>query len=326
MHISEAVDTAYFWIYTASALAVLAGAWYWLYRRRRQGQPLEEYHQAFWSWAFLVGAALLTILLGLEVFVLVVALVSLFACREFARATGLYRDLFFTGLVYVAILAVNAVALWAGLASAPSADNRGYDVFMATPIYAVALVCLLPVLRNRSEGMLPLVALAVMAFVYFGYFLAHLSLLAGAAAPAVYGYLYFLLLGTWTAEVVGWLAGRGPGRRPLAPRISTEITWQGTVGSVLWGFVWSFGLGWTLPQFGWWALVLAALLFGVVGPLGDLAMRYILHDFGLKEPEARTLVVPYRALEHFQRLVFVAPFFFRLVHLVHPDLWTAAAE
>src|SRR2546421_144380 len=80
-------------------------------------------------------------LLGHEAFALVTGLVALFACKEFARCTGLYEDWLFTGLVYLSILIVNFIA-----------QVPGYDVFMATPIYAVAAFCVLPVLRNRSEG------------------------------------------------------------------------------------------------------------------------------------------------------------------------------
>src|SRR5262249_39074439 len=159
--------------------------------QERRGQHLEEWRRLLWSWAIFAGVSSVAILLGREGFALVVGLLALFACKEFARATGLYEDWLFTGMVYVAILVVNLVAQW-----------PGYDAFMATPIYAVALVCLLPVVRNRSDGMLQRVALSVMAFVYFGYFLAHLSLLASIPDPErVYPYLYFVLYGTATADL-----------------------------------------------------------------------------------------------------------------------------
>src|SRR5207248_1201655 len=127
----------------------------------------------------------------------------------------------------------NFVAVW-----------PGYDVFMATPIYAVAALCLLPVLRNRAEGMLPRVALSVMAFVYFGYFLAHLSLLAGLPAPQVYAYLFFVLYGTATTDLASWLVGRWVGRHPVAFHIRADLTWEGLAASLAWAWLWSFLLGW----------------------------------------------------------------------------------
>jgi phosphatidate cytidylyltransferase len=328
MSLRDALENAYFWAYAGSAAVLLAAAWGLLFKWQRKGLPLEDYRRVYWSWVLHFGVAILAVFLGLGVFVLVVSLVCLFACKEFARATGLYRDWIFTGLVYVAILAVNGIALWAGLSSPPAgaAVNRGYDAFLATPIYAVAVLCVLPVLRNRSEGMLQLVALAVMAFVYFGYFLAHLSLLAGGRPPEVYGYLFFLLFGTATTELAGWLAGRRWGRHPVAPRISTEITWESASVALVWALLWSFSLGWTLPQreFGPVAMLLSTVLFGMLGPLGDLVMRYIWRDLGLKAQEEGTPVVPYLALNHLNRLIFVAPLFFRLVHFVDPELWSSS--
>ncbi len=61
-------------------------------------------------------------------------------------------------------------------------------------------------------------------------------------------------------------------------------------------------------------MLLSTVLFGIVGPLGDLAMRYILRDLGLKVPLEGTDFIPYLALGHLNRLIFVAPLFFRLVH------------
>lgn len=305
----HALTSGAFWAYSITAALLLAAAWGLLFWRRRQGQPLDEFWQVFWSWVLWVGLSTAGILLGKEVFALVVALVALFACKEFARATGLYQDWLFTGLVYILIVAVNLVALW-----------PGYDVFMASPIYAVALICLLPIAYNRSEGMLQRVALSVMAFVYFGFFLAHLSLLGAASVAAVYDYLLLLLYGTATADLAGWLAGRWLGRHPIAVRISSTITWESAGASLAWAALWSFTLGWTLPPFSEMALLLATLILGIMGPLGDLVMRYIMRDLGLKPLPDSGDHAPYLALGHLYRLIFVAPLFFRLVHWFDPNV------
>jgi phosphatidate cytidylyltransferase len=308
--LTHALANPHFWAYSVAVAVLLAAAWALLFWYQWRGQPLSEFRRVFWSWVVLAAFVTPAVLLGREVFALVVALVALLACREFARATGLYDDWIFTALVYLLILAVNLIAVWPG----------GYDFFMATPIYAVAALCLLPVLRNRAEGMLQRVALSVMAFVYFGYFLAHLSLLAGAPAPAVYGYLLFMLYGTATADLAGWLAGRWIGRRPVAGHISPELTWEGAAAGLAWAVVWSATLGWwTFPRqpFLWIALPVSAVLFGIMGPLGELVMRYILRDLGLKvRLESPAGFAPYVALGHLHRLIFVAPLFFRLVHYV----------
>jgi phosphatidate cytidylyltransferase len=325
MELTNALTSWPFWSYTAATAVLLAAAWAGLFRLGRRGQHLEDLRRLYWSLVLLAVVTVIAVFLGKEAFVLIVAAVSVFACKEFARATGLYADWLFTGLVYLGILAVNFVALWAGILAAQTetGENRGYDIFMATPIYAVAVLCLLPVARNRSEGMLQRVALSVMAFVYFGFFLAHLSLLAGIPrADQVYGYVFFLIFGTATADVAGRLAGRFIGRHPVAKHISPDTTWEGAAASWLWACLWSFTLGWTLPQpqFGWVAMLLSAVLFGIMGPLGDLVMRYILSDLGLPTEETAGTYVPYLALGHLHRLIFVAPLFFRLIHWYDPHI------
>jgi phosphatidate cytidylyltransferase len=305
----HALTSGAFWAYSIGAAVILAASWGLLFWQRRRGQAFDEFWQVLWSWVLWVGLSTVGILLGGEAFALVFALVALFACKEFARATGLYQDWLFTGLVYLLIVAVNLVAIW-----------PGYDVFMASPIYAIALICLLPIACNQSEGMLQRVALAVMAFVYFGYFLAHLSLLGAASVEAVYDYLLFLLYGTATADLAGWLANRYLSRHPIAIRISPTTTWESAGASLAWAALWSFTLGWTLPSFTVIAMLLATVIVGIMGPLGDLVMRYIMRDLGLKPLADGGDYAPYLALGHLNRLIFAAPLFFRLVHWFDPGV------
>jgi predicted CDP-diglyceride synthetase/phosphatidate cytidylyltransferase len=319
MTFQQALISPHFWGYSIGAGAALAAAWALLFLARLRGHRLAEGWHLFWSWVVYAGTAIPAVLLGHEVFAGVLIFVSLLGCREFARATGLYADWLFTAVVYLAILAVNGVALWAArLTDGGLAGNYGYDLFMATPIHAVAILCVLPVLRNRAEGMLPRVALAVMAFVYFGYFLAHLNLLAGLFPPAeVYGYVFFLLFGAGTTALAGDLADRRRGRRPIASRISSAKTWEGAAASLLWACVWSFGLGWTCGHFTWLTMLLCVGIFGVMGPLGDLALGFVLRDTSLHATQEPAPALSSLTLNHLNRLVFVTPLFFRAVHLAH---------
>jgi phosphatidate cytidylyltransferase len=325
MTLQQALSNPYFWGYAASAVGLLLVIWGVLFWYQRKGQRLDDLRRLFWSWVILVGTSVVAVLLGQGAYVFCIALLSLFACKEFARATGLYEDWLFTGLVYLAILAVNGVALWAGADPQPPEQgmNYAYELFMATPIYAVAAFCLLPVLRNRAEGMLQRVALSVMAFVYFGYFLAHLSLfptiyaLVSTPPGEIYGFIFFLIFGSATSDFFGSVVDHNFGRHAIAPRISAEKTWEGALATLLWAAGWCFSLGWTFSKFDPVALLLAAGIFGIMGPLGDLVMRFILRDLGLKTHEEGTALVPYLALNHLNRLIFVAPLFFRLVKLYY---------
>jgi phosphatidate cytidylyltransferase len=320
MDLFGALSSTTFWAYALGCAVPLAAAWGALsfFKLRDQAHP--DLWQIYWATLLVSATVVLGTLLGQQVFVLLVVLVSLFACREFARATGLYADWVLTALVYFAILGVNGLALWAGHDTPRDGSPRSlysYDLFMASPIYVVGALCVVPVLRNRPAGMLPRVALAVMAFVYFGYFMAHLSLLADVGRDEVYSYVFYLTFGSLTTGLVNLLVGRWRGRHPVAPRISTDVTWEGALTALGWAVAWACGLGWTLPHFGPAAMLLSGVLLGVLGLLGDLVMRYVLHDLS---PNAResSFDVPSLALNHVYRLVFVAPTFFRLVLFLIP--------
>jgi phosphatidate cytidylyltransferase len=315
MRYLTALHEPYFWALTALVAACLAAAWGLLLWSASRGRRVEDLRRLFWSWVVLAGVLTPAVLVGGEVFALVLVPAAILACREFARATGLYEDWVFTALVYLAILGVNAVAV------IPNAN--AYDFFMATPIYAIALFCVLPVMRNRSEGMLQLVALAVMGFVYFGFFLAHLSLLAGCPDPHVSRYLLFVVYGAASAGLAGRLVHRWLGRHPMLTRISKDTSWEGAGAACGWAFLWCFTLGWwTFPGHpsAWLILLVCGVLFGPVNLLGELALRYIERDFGVK-PEYEGLdFSPSLTLDHLHRLLFTAPLFFRLLHWFLPEL------
>src|SRR3954453_9737520 len=132
MSVADALENVFFLCCTlavGAALLLAAGGLFWMRRRGRGG---EEYRRLFWSWVLLFAAFTPALLFGRAAFALVVASAALFACHGFARAPGLSADWVFTGLVYLAILAVNAVALW----------PDGYNFFLSTPVYAVAGLCL----------------------------------------------------------------------------------------------------------------------------------------------------------------------------------------
>src|SRR5256885_1324120 len=91
--------------------------------------------------------------------ILCVKLLAIFGFKEFARASGLYRDWWMTGAVYAGIVTVGA----ASLMSHPHGEEPGagwYGFFVATPVFAIALILLIPILRNRARDELQRMSLA----------------------------------------------------------------------------------------------------------------------------------------------------------------------
>src|SRR4029434_912578 len=120
-------------------------------------------------------------------------LLAIYAFKEFAHASGLYRDWWMTGAVYAGIVAVGI----GSLISDPRGQEHGtgwYGFFVAVPAFAIALILLIPILRNRARGELQRISLAIIGFVYIGWMFGHLGFMANARNA--YGYLCYVVFAT----------------------------------------------------------------------------------------------------------------------------------
>ena len=148
-----------------------------------------------------------------------VTLLAIFGFKEFARASGLYRDWWMTGAVYAGIVTVGV----ASLMPHPRGEEPGtgwYGFFVAVPVFAIALILLIPILRNRARGELQRMSLAIVGFVYIGWMFGHLGFLANAANA--YGYLLYVIFATELNDVAAFTFGRLFGRHPLPQRNQPE--------------------------------------------------------------------------------------------------------
>ncbi|HET9252501.1 MAG TPA: phosphatidate cytidylyltransferase [Candidatus Eisenbacteria bacterium] len=289
-------------VYARIWIAVLAGAGLLLGVLRlllRDHPTVRSAWVTYRSWWVILPLAAIPLGLGRTATIVAVTLLSLACFHEFARATGLYRDRVFTGAVTLAILVLNLV-VWV----------RWYGMFLVLPMYVIATLLTLPVLRDRTQGMIQCAGLSIMGFLYFGWFLGHLSYFTNLE----YGlaYLLFLTLAVALNDVAAFATGKLFGRRRLAPNVSPRKTWGGAIGCVLVTAALVWALRGTLPEFGTVQLVLTALIVGVGGQLGDLVISVVKRDIGVKDLGA---VFPGHGgwLDRYDSLIFTAPIFFHMV-------------
>jgi phosphatidate cytidylyltransferase len=241
-------------------------------------------------------------------------LVALLGFKEFARATGLYRDWVMTGAVYLGIIACGIVTL----VTDPWLDVPGwYGLFMALPVYVIAAILVIPIVRNRVQGQLQLLALSIVGFVYFGWMFGFLAFLANA--NHAYSYLLYLLFAVELNDVAAFTCGKLFGRHPLRSNISPKKTWEGSLGALAVSLILPWALSPTFPHFGARDLILIGLIVGVGGQLGDLAISVIKRDLGIKDMGA-TIPGHGGVLDRIDSLIYVAPLFFHVVRYFH-DLY-----
>lgn len=263
------------------------------------------------GWLIMIPLIGLTIFLGRWAVIGGVALLSIFAFKEFARASGVYRDWWMTGTVYLAIVAVGISAL----VHDPFTHAAGwFGLFLAMPVYAISLLVIIPVLRNVSRGQLQEIALSILGFIYMGWMFGHLGFLADSDHP--YGYLLFIVLATELNDVAAFTCGKLFGHRPLRSNISPKKTWGGAIGAASFSMLLPWILWFSFPHFGTTERILTGLIVGVGGQLGDLSISVIKRDIGVKDMGAG---IPGHGgiLDRIDSLIFVAPLFLHMIQYFH---------
>ena len=302
-----------FYLSVAASLLVLAGAVI-AGLRWGLGKNVDHAWQSYRGWLLMVPLLLGAIFLGRVAAIVFFTVVAISGCKEFARATGLYRDWFMTGGVYLGILACGITSL----VTDPRLDVPGwYGMFMALPVYVIAGILIIPILRNRSQGQLQLLALAIVAFLYFGWMFGHLAFLANA--KHAYSYVLYLIFAVEINDVAAYTTGKLFGRHQLRSNISPKKTWEGALGALAVSLVLPWLLHFTFPHFQARELILTGLIVGVGGQLGDLAISVIKRDLGIKDMGA---AIPGHGgiLDRIDSLIYVAPLFFHMTRYFH-DLY-----
>ena len=262
------------------------------------------------SWLVMASIGLLVVFAGRVPVIVGVTLLSIFGFKEFARCSGLDRDWWMTGAVYAGIVTVG-VTSWI-----PHPRGGGcYGFFMIVPVLAIALILLIPILRNRARGELRKMALSIVGFIYIGWMFGHLGFLANATNA--YGFLCYVIFATALSDVSAFTFGRLFGRHPLRSEISPNKTWEGALGALGVSMVLPWLLRFSFPFFGATQLILTGLIIGVGGMLGDLSVSLIKRDIGTKDMGA---AIPGHGgiLDRIDSLIYVAPLFMHMTRYYYP--------
>jgi phosphatidate cytidylyltransferase len=158
--------------------------------------------------------------------------------------------------------------------------------------------------RGRTE-VTRNVAATVFAVVYVPFMAAHLSLVVGRAdhyVGAVVGYAALVVV----YDTAAYATGATLGRRPIAPQVSPNKSWEGAIGATVaclaaGAFLLPLWEPWTLAS----GLVLAAATC-VVAPLGDLSESMLKRDLAVKD---MGFILPGHGgvLDRIDALLFMAP-------------------
>ncbi|MAE68144.1 MAG: phosphatidate cytidylyltransferase [Phycisphaeraceae bacterium] len=252
------------------------------------------------TWAVLAALILGPIVLGKICVVIAVGLLSLGCYREYARATGLFRQRLVHVLVVAGII---------GVALAAAFDR--YHVFIALWPFAIGLIAAGSIALDRPQGYIQRTSLGVFGFLLFGACLGFVSLLANDGNFRLL--LIWLLLAVELNDVFAFLTGKLVGGPRLRPRTSPNKTLAASIGAMILttALVILVGLhvfeGQPVGTPG--HLVALGLIISICGQLGDLVLSSIKRDLQIKD---MSVALPGHGglLDRFDSLILVAPVVF----------------
>lgn len=275
------------------------------------GRDVTHAAQSFRSWLIMAPAVALVLLLGREATIVSIVGMSVFGFWEFARATGLSRDLIMTGVAIAAMTCMATLALAYGWLLPAT---QGFLWFLALPALATAAILVVPIARNRFAGELNRIALAVLGFLYIGWCLGHLTFLANG--KSAYGYLCYLLVAVTVNDVAAYACGRLLGRHALRSHISPKKTWEGSLAGIGVSLALPWLLWFSFPQFGYAELIMTGLIVGVGGQLGDLSISLMKRDLGIKDTGS-TIPGHGGILDRIDSLIYAAPLYVHMIRWFH---------
>lgn len=160
------------------------------------------------------------------------------------------------------------------------------------------------------------VAVTVLAFVWVGLLGSYSALLLRLPDGNGMAFLVAAVIVTIAYDTGAYLGGSLFGRRPMAPLISPNKTWEGLIA----GTAAAFLVGALLVQaIGPWTFLTGAalgLVVAVVAPLGDLAESMVKRDLNIKDM-GRLLPGHGGVLDRMDALLFVLPATYYLVLLLN---------
>lgn len=226
------------------------------------------------AWVVIAILVIGPILAGRGATIIMGVAVALLCYREYARATGLFRNRAESGVVAAAILATGFAAF-----------DHWYGLFVAIPSLALVLLATVAVVRDTPKGYIQRVGLAALGVLMFATCLGHAMYLANDQRYR--SILLLIIISVSFNDVFAFCVGKSVGGRKLAPLTSPGKTLSGAIGAI----VLTTALVWVLgraafagtPLQSHLHLVAMGLLLSCAGILGDLTISSVKRDIGIKD-------------------------------------------
>jgi phosphatidate cytidylyltransferase len=259
--------------------------------------------KAWWLLLIVAGGALMA---GERVFIVLFALVSLAALREFITLMPTRRaDYGALFLSFLVVLPMQYGLIWAGW--------YGFFVVLI-PVYAFLILPIASLVFADTRNFLARTSETQWGLMICVFSLSYVPALLTLSVPGYPGraalLVVFLLVVAQSSDVLQYVFGKLFGRHKIAPEISPSKTVEGFIGGVIAATALGASL-WRLTPFNSWQAAAMAFTIALMGFLGGLVMSAIKRDRGVKD-WGRLIQGHGGMLDRLDSVAFSAPIFFHL--------------
>ena len=278
---------------------------------RRTVENLNARIYAWWAMAAVFGLAIAG---GVGGACVLFGLISFLALREMITLTptrrGDHHTLFWAFFAVVPIQYYAVYVGWYGF----------YSIFI--PVYASLLIAVRSTLTGDYTCYMERVAKIQSAVMICVYAVSHAPAVLtlhprGMAPGGQWRLLVFLVVVVQLSDVLQYVWGKLLGRRPIAPHISPNKTWEGFIGGVATATLLAAAL-YRLTPFGPARAGLIGLVVCIVGFFGGIVMSAIKRDAGVKD-FGHLIAGHGGMMDRVDSLSFAAPIFFHVVRYWYVD-------
>ncbi len=295
-------------------ILVVASLTVYLLARRNPERAYRELTLRVRTWWVIVAGFAVAIGFDRSVGIVVFALVSFLAFKEFLTLMPTRRADY--RVLLWAYLAIPVQYYWVGIA--------WYGMFIIfIPVYVFLFLPMRMVMLGDANGFLRAAGTLHWGLMTTVFSLSHIAYLLalpdqllpnGTVSGAML--VFYLVVLTQLNDVAQYLWGKGLGRHKIVPTVSPGKTVAGLIGGVTTTtlLAWLLG-GWFTPLDAWQSIA-AGLIIGLGGFCGDVVVSAVKRDVGVKDSGA---LLPGHGgiLDRLDSLTFTAPLFFHFLYYLH---------
>jgi len=274
----------------------------------RRGHDYTNLRQRVISWWVMVALLSGALALGWQATLVLFAVISFIALREFLSLAPAHRE---DRLIILASYAVVPISYWW------IAVNE-YGIYLVfIPVWVFLVTPFLMAVIGQTRNYLQRAAsfhwgeVACVYAIGFVVFLMrtppHLPMPAGPA-----GLVFLLLVATEANDVAQYVWGKLFGRHKIMPTVSPNKTWEGFLGGWVTTAALIWGIGPIFAPLSGVSLAIMAVVLPLAGFAGDVTLSAVKRDIGVKDTSH---LIPGHGgiLDRIDSLTFTTPLYFHLM-------------